>query len=134
MPCNHPSPGLCKVFELGVDRANEVELLFAPPAFELFFPCDGCANVFLAFKVEQAFATISRSETFQYALLMLHDAQIQVAGDPNVNRACMAGRECRCSCRTWHDASSFCSRLQGKTVGSCSRASVVGKLRTVWVR
>ena len=91
MHCNHlPSPGLCKVFELRIDRANEVELLFAPPALELFFPCDGCANVFVAFKVEQAFATISRSETFQCGLLMLHDAQIQVAGDPNVNRACMA--------------------------------------------
>jgi hypothetical protein len=40
----HPQ-GLCKVFELGLDRANEVELLFASPAFELFFPSDGCANV-----------------------------------------------------------------------------------------
>jgi hypothetical protein len=57
MHCNHlPSPGLCKVFELGIDRANEVELLFAPPAFELFFPSDGFANVFVAFKVEQALA------------------------------------------------------------------------------
>jgi hypothetical protein len=46
MHCNHlPSPGLCKVFELGIDRVNEVELLFAPPAFELFFPGDGGANV-----------------------------------------------------------------------------------------
>jgi hypothetical protein len=36
---NHlPSPGLCKVFELGIDRANEVELLFAPPAFCVAFP------------------------------------------------------------------------------------------------
>ena len=42
MHCNHlPSPGLCKVFELRIDRANEVELLFASPAFELFFPSDG---------------------------------------------------------------------------------------------
>jgi hypothetical protein len=57
MHCNHlPSPGPCKVFELGIDRANEVELLFAPPAFELFFPSNGCANVFVAFKVEQALA------------------------------------------------------------------------------
>ena len=47
------SPGLCEVFELGIDRANEVELPFASPAFELFFPSDGCANVFVAFKVEQ---------------------------------------------------------------------------------
>jgi hypothetical protein len=66
------------------------ELLFAPPAFELFFPSDGCANVFVTFKVEQALAAIGRSETFQRALLMLHDAQIQVAGDVNVKRACMA--------------------------------------------
>ena len=65
MHCNHlPSPGLCKVFELGIDRANEVELLCAPPAFELFFPSDGCANIFVAFKVEQALAAIGRSETF----------------------------------------------------------------------
>ena len=40
--------------------------------------------------VEQALAAISRSETFQRALLMLHDAQIQIAGDANVKRACMA--------------------------------------------
>jgi hypothetical protein len=41
MQCNHlPSPGLCRVFELGMDRPNEVELLFAPPAFALFFPSD----------------------------------------------------------------------------------------------
>jgi hypothetical protein len=45
MRCNHlPSPGLCKVFELGIDDANELELLFAPSAFELFFPDDGFAN------------------------------------------------------------------------------------------
>ena len=65
MHCNHlPTPGLCEVFELGVDRANEVELLFAPPAFELFFPSDGFANVFITLKVEQALAAIGRSETF----------------------------------------------------------------------
>jgi hypothetical protein len=46
------SPGLCEVFELGIDRANEVELPFASPAFELFFPSDGCANVFVTLKVE----------------------------------------------------------------------------------
>ena len=85
-----PSPGLCKVFELGIDRANEVELVFAPPAFALLFPSDGCANVLLALKIEHALAALVRSETFQRALLMLHDAQIQVAGDANVKRACMA--------------------------------------------
>jgi hypothetical protein len=63
--CNHlPSPALCKVFELGMDRAHEVELLFASPAFALFFPSDGCAIVFLTLKVEQALAAIGRSETF----------------------------------------------------------------------
>jgi hypothetical protein len=36
---------------------------------------------------DQALAAIGRSETFQRALLMLHDAQIQVAGDGNVKRA-----------------------------------------------
>jgi hypothetical protein len=91
MHCNHlPSPGLCKVFELGIDRANEVELLFASPAFELFSPSDGCTNVFVNLKAEQALAAIGRGETLQRALLILHDAQIQVAGDANLKRACMA--------------------------------------------
>jgi hypothetical protein len=55
MHSNHlQSPGLCKVFELWMDRAHEVELLFAPSAFALFFPSDGCANVFVTFKSEQA--------------------------------------------------------------------------------
>src|SRR5580704_19573063 len=91
MHSNHlPSPGLCKVFELGIDRPNEVKLLFAPPAFELLFPSDGCANVFVAFKVEQAVAAIGCSETFQRALFMLHDALVQVAGDANIKCACMA--------------------------------------------
>jgi hypothetical protein len=53
MDGNHlPSPGLCQVFELGIDPTNEVELLFAPPALELFFPSDGCANAFLDFKIK----------------------------------------------------------------------------------
>ena len=91
MHCNRlPSPGLCKVFALGIDRANEVELLCPPPALELFFPGDGCANIFVAFKVEQALAAIGRSETFPRAFLMLHDTEIQVAGDADVKRACMA--------------------------------------------
>ena len=65
MHCNHlPSPGLCKIFELGIDRANEIELLLAPPAFELFFPTDSCANVQVALKIEQAIATMVRRETF----------------------------------------------------------------------
>jgi hypothetical protein len=70
--------------------ANEVELLFAPSAFELFFPSDGCANVVVTLEVEQALAAIVRSGTFKRALLMLHDTQIQVARDANVKRACMA--------------------------------------------
>ena len=45
-----------------------------------------------SFKVEQALAAIGRSETFQRALFMLHDAQIQVAGDGNVKCACMAAQ------------------------------------------
>ena len=61
MHCNHlRSPGLCKVFELGIDRPNEVELLF---------PSDGWANVLVAFKIEQTLAAIDGSETFHRALL-----------------------------------------------------------------
>jgi hypothetical protein len=55
-----------------------------------FFPSDGCANIVLAFTVEQALAALGRSETFPPALPMLHDTEIQVAGDVNVKRACMA--------------------------------------------
>ena len=53
-----------KVVELGIDSANEVELPFAPSAFELFFPSDGFANVFITLNVEQALAAIVRSESF----------------------------------------------------------------------
>ena len=39
-------PQVCaRSFELGIDGANEVKLLFASPAFELFFPSDGFAQV-----------------------------------------------------------------------------------------
>jgi hypothetical protein len=69
MHWNHfPSLGLCKVVALGIDRAHEVELLFAPPAFELFFPSDGYANVFLTLKVEQALAAIGRSDPSHVSL------------------------------------------------------------------
>ena len=74
-------------------------MLILPMQFGAFQP-----HVFITLKVEQAIAAIGRSETFPRALLMLHDAQIQVAGDANV-KACLYGcRECRCSCRTWHEA------------------------------
>jgi hypothetical protein len=71
---------------------------------------------FITLKVEQALAAIVRSETFPRALLMLHDAQIQVAGDANVKRACMAAENVDVAAGTWQDASSSCSRPQGKTV------------------
>ena len=65
-------PQVCeKVFKLGIDRANKVELRFAPPPFKLFLPSDGSENVSVAFIVEQALAAISCTETFESALLML---------------------------------------------------------------
>jgi hypothetical protein len=114
-------------------EAREQDL--AAPVFELFFPSDGCANVFLTLKVEQALAAIGRSETFQRALLMLHDAQIQVAGDANVKRACLATENV--------DVAPGHSKMLAVLVvgpGERSwrarqvRASVVEKLRTAWVR
>jgi hypothetical protein len=120
---------MCKVFEFGIDRANEVEPLFASPAFALFFPSDGCANVFLTLKVEQALAAIGRSDT------LLHDAQIQVAGDANGKRAYMAAENI--------DGAAGHSKMLGVLVvgprerswrARQVRASVVEKLRTAWVR
>ncbi len=57
-----------------------------------FFPSDGFANVFITLKVEQALAAIGRSETFPRPSLCCIDAQIQVAGEANGKRACMAAR------------------------------------------
>jgi hypothetical protein len=132
MHCNHlPSLGLCKVFELGIARANKVELLCAPPAFELFFPGDGCANIFVVLKVEQSLATIGLSETVPCTLLMLQDTEIQVAGDADVKRACMAAENVDLG--AGHGkmlASSWFSAPEKKPW----RASVVEKLRTAWVR
>ena len=136
MHCKSSSiPRSVQGLELGIDRANEVELLFAPPAFALFFPSDGCPNVFLAFKVEQALAAIGRSEIFQRALLMLYDAQIQVAGDANVKRACMAAENV--------DGGAAHSKMLAVLVLGPRerpwrvrpvRASVVEKVRAAWVR
>jgi hypothetical protein len=101
----------------------------------LFFPSDGCANVFVTLKEEQALAAIGRSETFLRALLMLHDAQIQVAGDANVKRACMAAENV--------DVAAGQSKMLAVLVvgprkrswrGRQVRASVVEKARTAWVR
>jgi hypothetical protein len=44
----------CFSSKLPQNRHPEAELRFAPPAFELFFPSDGCANVFVTLKGEQA--------------------------------------------------------------------------------
>ncbi len=133
-PKSSSTPGVCKVFDLGIDRANEVELLFAPPAFALFFPSDGCANVFLALEGEQALAAIVRSETFKRALLMLHEAQIQFAGDANVKRACMVAENV--------DVAFGQSKMLPVLVLGPGerpwrvrqlRASVVERVRTAWV-
>jgi hypothetical protein len=61
--------------------------------YALFFPSDGRAHVLVTFKVEQALAAVGGRETFQRALLMLHDAQIQVAGYTNVKRASTAAEK-----------------------------------------
>ena len=136
MRCNHlPSPGLCKVFELRIDGANQVELLFASPAFELFFPSDGFTNVFITLKVEQALAAVVRSETFPRALLMLRDAQIQVAGDANVKRACMAAENVDVAAG---DDKMLAVLVLGPGERPWpvrqARASVVEKVRTAWAR
>jgi hypothetical protein len=123
VPIFHPR--VCELFELGIDRAPEVELLCAPSAFELFFPGDGCANIFVAFKLEQALAAIGRSETFPCALLMLHDTEIQVAGNANVKRACMAAENGDVGARHSKMPASSWFSAAGKTVPG----PVVEKLR-----
>jgi hypothetical protein len=89
----------------------------------------------LTLKVEQALAAIGRSETFQRALLMLHDTHIQVAGDANEERACMVAENVEV-------AAGHSRMLAVLVVGSRERswrarqvrASVVEKVRTAWVR
>ena len=102
---------------------------------QLFFPSDGCANVLVAFKVEQAVAAIGCSEAFQRALLMLHDAQIQVAGDANVKRACMAAENVDVAAGHNKDASKFWFSAPAEDMAEPPLpASVVEKLRAAWVR
>ena len=102
--------------------------------FELFFAGDGCANIFVAFKVEQALAAIGRSETFPRALLMLHDTEIQVAGDANLKRACMAAENVDVGAGHSKMLASPWFSAPGKNRGGPAGAgSVVEKLRTAWV-
>jgi hypothetical protein len=86
MHCNHlPSPCLCKIFELGIDRPN--------------------------------------------------DAQIQVAGDANVKRACMAAENVDVAAG---DDKMLAVLVLGPRERPWpvrqARASVVEKVRTAWAR
>jgi hypothetical protein len=81
------------------------------PASELFFPSDGCANIFLAFKVERALAAIGR---------MFHDTKIQVARGANVKRARMAAENADVGARP--------VRLGGRKAPNC-----MGKISTAEV-
>jgi len=100
-----------------------------------FFPSDGCADVLVAFKVEQALAAIGRSETFQRALLMLHDAQIQVASDANVKRACMAAENVD-GAAGHSKMLKFLFSAPGKDRGGSPRCGLrwLKKVRAAWVR
>jgi hypothetical protein len=53
-----PAPLGGEVFEFGVLAADEVEFLFAAPAFELLFWCDRLADVFVGFVIEETGAVV----------------------------------------------------------------------------
>jgi hypothetical protein len=68
---------------------------------------------------------------FPRAFLMLHDTDIQVAGDANVKRARMAAENVDVGAGHSKMLASSWSRPQGKTVGS---APVIEKLRAAWAK
>jgi hypothetical protein len=87
---NHlPFPGLCEIFDSGLILRMRLSSFSRRQPLRCFperWLCGCLRNP----QVEEALAVIGRSETIQRALLMLHDTQIQVAGDANVKRAFMA--------------------------------------------
>jgi len=82
-----PAPDGGEVFELGIGGADEVELLFAAPAFELGFAGDGFADVFVLLVVEEARAVVLLGEAFVSAVLMFPDAAFKIASYTDVERA-----------------------------------------------
>jgi hypothetical protein len=100
------------------------------PAFELFFPGDGFANIFVAFKVEQALAATRGSETFPRALVMLHDTEIQVAGIAQCKACCYGCRERRSRCRT---SKMLVSSLVLDPGEKPCRGPALEKLRAAWI-
>jgi hypothetical protein len=112
------------------DLGMRLSFFAQPPAFELFFPGDGFANIVVAFKVEQALAATGRSETFPRALVMLDDTEIQVAGIAQC-KACLYGcRGCRSRRRT---SKMLASSLVLDSGEKPCRGPAVEKLRAAWV-
>ncbi len=70
------------------------------------------------------------------ALLMLHDTQIQVAGDANVKRACMAAENVDIAAGHSKDASKSLVLDPQKYRGGSARlrGALVEKLRTAWLK
>ncbi len=103
-----PAELLGEVFEAGVGGADEVELLFASPTFELLFAGDGEADVSEAFEVQEAGAGVGFGEAFEGAGAVLEDAGVDVAGDADVEGAREAAHDVGVS--GWHGADA--SRLR----------------------
>ena len=82
-----PAPLGGEIFELGILDADEVELLFAAPAFELFFAGDGLIDAFVRLVIEEAGAAIAFGEALEGAVLVLAYAGVHVAGDADVECA-----------------------------------------------
>ncbi len=57
------SPNLRKVLPAGVQFFDQRDLLFAPPAFDLFFAADGNLHVLIAFVIDQTMTLIFLSKT-----------------------------------------------------------------------
>ncbi len=94
MPGDQPPIELFrKVFEAGVECADEIELLFSTPPLELLLPRDGCSDVFVLLVVEEACAAVLFREAFECAFFVLLDADVELAGHANVECASVTSHD-----------------------------------------
>ena len=87
------TPMFGKVLPARIGFFDQRNLLFAPLAFQLFLPADRIKNVAEGLIVDQAMDFVLFGEALNGIHLVLGDALINIAGNPNIECAGPAGQD-----------------------------------------
>ena len=87
------SPVLGQILPSGIPLFDQGDLLFPPPALELFFASYGVQDVLIALVINQPVHFVFFSEAFNGIDFMLLHAGVYVAGHADIERASPAGKD-----------------------------------------